>query len=198
MDQGVDVRYTRTAMLLHWLIAILLLSQFAFGWYLTDVPRGTPARGYFVNLHKSTGMLLGMLILLRLAWRLTHAPPPLPDTVPRWQQRLAAASHRMLYACMIVMPLSGYIASNFSKHGVNFFNSVKLAPWGTDDKLVYAVLNQTHKITALLLAALVTVHVLAALKHLLINRDGVFSRMLPRRRASRRPASLSNVNWTSR
>lgn len=180
-----DQRYTRTAMFLHWLIAILLLSQFAFGWYLNDVPRGTPARGYFVNLHKSTGMLLGLLILARLAWRLTHRPPPLPDAVPRWQQRLAAASHHMLYVCMLVMPLSGYIASNFSKHGVNFFNSVKLAPWGSDDELIYAVFNRTHKITSWLLLALVTLHVLAALKHALIDNDGIFFRMLPQSFANR-------------
>jgi len=79
-----DQRYTRTAMTLHWLIAILLLSQFAFGWYLNDIPRGVPARGYFVNLHKSSGMLIAVLIVMRLVWRLSHKPPPLPDTLPRW------------------------------------------------------------------------------------------------------------------
>ncbi len=78
-----DQRYTHTAMWLHWLIAILLMSQFAFGWYLNDIARGVPARGYFVNLHKSTGMLIALLILSRIVWRLTHAPPSLPDTIPR-------------------------------------------------------------------------------------------------------------------
>ncbi|MEN3297152.1 MAG: hypothetical protein V7642_6405 [Burkholderiales bacterium] len=181
-----EQRYTRTAMFLHWLIAILLMSQFAFGWYLGDVPRGVPARSYFVNLHKSTGMLLGLLILVRLLWRLTHTPPRLPDGVPRWQQRFAIATHYLLYACMLVMPLSGYIASNFSKWGVNFFNSVMLAPWGRDDKMLYAFLNQTHKVTSWVLLALVILHVLAALKHLLIDRDAIFTRMLPQRFASRR------------
>lgn len=180
MDDAIDHRYTRTAILLHWLIAILLLGQFAFGWYLGEIPRGTPDRSYFVNLHKSTGMLLGLLILTRLAWRLTHAPPPLPESVPRWQQRMAAASHRLLYVCMVVMPLSGYVASNFSKWGVHFFNVIKLPPWGSDDKLVYAALNQTHKVTSWILLALVSLHVLAALKHLLIDRDGIVSRMLIR------------------
>ena len=179
-----DQRYTRTAMLLHWLIAILLVSQFAFGWVLNDIPLGVPARGYFVNLHKSTGMLIGLLILLRIVWRLMHTPPPLPSTTPDWQQRAAAASHHLLYVLMLVMPLSGYIASNFSKHGVNFFNSVKLAPWGSDDKLLYAFFNQTHKTTSWLLLALVILHVLAALKHLFVDRDDIFSRMLPRRSAS--------------
>jgi len=180
-----EQRYSRTAMFLHWLVAILLLGQFAFGWYLNDIPRGIPARGYYVNLHKSTGILIGLLILVRLIWRLTHAPPPLPDVMPAWQRRAAAASHRLLYVLMLVMPLSGYVASNFSKHGVNFFNSIRLAPWGSDDKLIYAFFNQTHKITSWLLLTLVILHVLAALKHLLVDRDTIFSRILPPRPASR-------------
>lgn len=193
-------RYTRAAIFLHWLVAILLLSQFAFGWYLSEVPRGVPARSYYVNLHKSTGLLLGLLILLRLAWRLRHAPPPLPDAIPRWQQRIASVSHLALYVCMVAMPLSGYLASNFSKWGVNFFNAVKLAPWGSDDKLLYAFFNQTHKLTSWALLALVIVHVLAALKHALIDRDDVVTRMLPRRFDRRRPepATIHILNGNSR
>jgi cytochrome b561 len=176
-----DQRYTRTAMTLHWLIAILLVSQFAFGWYLSEIPRGVPARGYFVNLHKSFGMLIAVLIVLRLAWRLSHKPPPLPNTLPRWQQRAAAASHYLLYALMVLMPLSGYLGSNFSKHGVNFFNVIKFAPWGPDHKLLYTLFNQTHLISSWLLLALVVLHVAAALKHWLVDHDAIFFRMLPRR-----------------
>ena len=176
-------RYTRTAIALHWLIALLLLGQFAFGLLLGDIPRGTPARGYYVNLHKSTGILIGLLILLRLGWRLTHAPPPLPDSMPRWQRRAARVSHIALYACMLALPLSGYLASNFSKHGVKFFNLVRWAPWGTDDKTWYAVFNGAHQLAALLLALLVAVHVLAVAKHMLIDRDGLLLRMWPRRGA---------------
>ncbi|MGB7480395.1 MAG: cytochrome b [Burkholderiaceae bacterium] len=180
-----EQRYTRTAMVLHWLVAVLLLCQFSFGWYLNGIPRGVPARGYYVNLHKSTGILIGLLILVRLIWRLKHAPPSLPNTMPAWQRRAADASHRLLYVLMLMMPLSGYVASNFSKHGVNFFNSIKLAPWGSDDKLIYAFFNQTHKITSWLLLTLVILHVLAALKHLLVDRDNIFSRILPPHPASR-------------
>lgn len=180
-----EQRYTRTAMVLHWLVAVLLLCQFSFGWYLNGIPRGVPARGYYVNLHKSTGILIGLLILVRLIWRLKHAPPSLPNTMPAWQRRAAAVSHRLLYVLMLMMPLSGYVASNFSKHGVNFFNSIKLAPWGSDDKLIYAFFNQTHKITSWLLLTLVILHVLAALKHLLVDRDNIFSRILPPHPASR-------------
>lgn len=171
-----DQRYDRTARLLHWLIAALLLGQFIFGWWLTDIPRNTPARGYFVNFHKSTGMLLGLLILLRIGWRVMHAPPALPLAMARWQRVLAVASHHVMYLCMLVMPLSGYLASNFSRHGVKFFNAITFPPWGFDDKPMYALFNQAHKTTAVLLLALVLLHVSAALWHGL-RQDGIFSRI---------------------
>lgn len=180
-----EPRYNRTAISLHWLIALLLVGQFAFGWYLGGIPRGIPARGYFVNLHKSTGLLIGLLILVRIGWRLTYGPPPLPSSVPRWQQQIATATHYLLYVLMLVIPFSGYVASNFSKFGVNFFNSIKLAPWGSDDKLLYAVFNQTHVVSSWLLLALVLVHVLAALKHLWVDRDTIFFRIWPQRSPGR-------------
>jgi cytochrome b561 len=180
-------RYTRTAIALHWLIALLLLGQFAFGLALEDIARGTPARGYFVNLHKSSGVLIGLLIVLRIGWRLTHQAPPLPDSTPRWQRRAARFSHFALYLCMLMLPLSGYLASNFSKHGIKFFNVVRWAPWGPDDKALYALFNQIHHLAAALLAMFVAVHVLAVAKHMLIDRDGLLLRMWPRRGA--RPLS---------
>jgi cytochrome b561 len=79
---------------------------------------------------------------------------------------------------MIVMPLSGYDASNFSKYGVNFFNSVNLPPWGVEDATIYGVFNTTHVITSFIFVTLIALHALAALRHL-FKRDGVFSRMWP-------------------
>lgn len=183
MVDSEQIRYTGTAIALHWLIALLLLGQFAFGLMLNDIPRGTPERGFYVNLHKSSGILIGLLILLRLGWRLTHRPPPLPNTTPHGQRRAARVSHIALYVCMIALPLSGYLASNFSKHGIKFFNAVRWAPWGPDDKTWYAIFNGTHHLAALLLALLVAVHVLAVAKHMLIDHDGLLLRMWPRRRA---------------
>jgi cytochrome b561 len=174
-------RYTATAIALHWLIALLLLGQFAFGLMLDDIPRGTPERGLYVNLHKSSGIVIGLLIVLRIAWRLAHAPPPLPAAMPPWQRLVARFSHAALYLCMLMLPLSGYLASNFSKHGVKFFNLVRLPPWGPDDKTLYALFNQTHHLTALLLALFVGLHVLAVAKHMLIDHDGLLWRMWPRR-----------------
>lgn len=196
MDASPHPPYTGTAIALHWVIALLLLGQFVFGLMLDDIPRGTPARGYYVNLHKSSGILIGLLILLRLGWRLTHTPPPLPETMPAWQRRAARFSHALLYLCMLALPLSGYLASNFSRHGIKFFNMVRWAPWGPDDKALYAVFNGAHHLTALLLALLVAVHVLAVAKHMLVDRDSLLLRMWPRRGppVEASPANLSMEN----
>ena len=114
--------------------------------------------------------MLGLLIVARLAWRLRHDPPAWPASMAAWQRRAAEIGHRALYACMVVMPLSGYIASNFSKHGVRFFG-IALKPWGPDLPPVYAVFNGLHIATAFVFCALIAGHVLAALKHALIDRD---------------------------
>lgn len=197
MDEPASSRYDGTAIALHWLLAVLLLGQFAFGLMLDDIPRGTPARGYYVNLHKSSGIVIGLLILLRLGWRLRHAPPALPASMPRWQRRAARLSHAALYACMLALPLSGYLASNFSRHGVRFFNVLRWAPWGPDDKTLYAVFNSIHHIAALLLALLVAVHVLAVAKHMLIDRDGLLLRMWPQH-AARTGAAPTNLTMENR
>lgn len=177
-------RYDRVAMTLHWLVAIGVIAQILLGLWMIDIPK-LPAgvRAYWFNLHKSIGITLGVLIVLRLAWRATHRPPPLPSTMPRWQVRAAGASHLLLYACMIAMPLAGYLGSVFSGYPIRYFG-LTLPGWGWKDEALKDFFSSVHFITALLLMLLITLHVLAALKHLWIDRDGVFHRMLPHRRAS--------------
>ena len=169
-------RYTSVAVWLHWLIALFLFGQIAFGWFLETIPRGTPLRGPYVNIHKSTGIILGLLILIRLAWRLTHRPPDYPSFLAQWERVASKLTQFLLYTCMLVMPLSGYIASNFSKYGVKFFNSIPLPPWGPEDKTIYAAFNTTHVVTSYLLVALIVLHLLGALRHAL-RRDGIVARM---------------------
>lgn len=172
-------RYTLVAMLLHWLIALCLAGQFILGWYLEGIPRGVPERGYFVNIHKSTGILIGLLILFRIGWRLTHRPPPSPAYISTWQQKTASCMHILLYVLMLLLPLTGYVASNFSKWGVKFFNTIEIPPWGVDDKAVYAFFNQLHGLISWVLLVLVILHVLAAVSHLVSGHKEVISRMLP-------------------
>jgi cytochrome b561 len=173
-------RYTRTAIALHWILAVAIYGQIAFGWFLNTVPRGTPERSVFVNLHKSTGLTLGVLILVRVMWRWAHEPPPLPASVPAWERIAADVSHRLLYACMLIMPVTGYIASNFSEWGVKYFNAILLPPWGIEDETIYGFFNGAHVFTSYIFVALIAVHTAAALRHA-VQRDGIFQRMWPRR-----------------
>jgi len=171
--------YTRTAMALHWLIAFAVFGQIAFGLYLELIPLGAPPRTAVVNFHKSTGLVIGLLILFRLVWRLTHTPPPLPESMPAWERSAARVNHVLLYACMLIMPIAGYTASNFSRFGVKLFNAVLLPPWGADDRDIYALFNGLHVGTSYVFVTLIAIHSLAAAKHLIFPRHGILRRMLP-------------------
>jgi len=172
-------RYDRVAIWLHWGIGVLLLAEIAFGLLLDEIaPRGTPARADVINLHKSFGIVLGVLIVVRIVWRLGHAPPPWPATMSARRQRAANLGHVALYVCMVVAPLAGYLGSNFSKHGVRFLG-VAIPPWGPDWPAAYSFLVALHDASAYLLLALTIGHVAMALKHALIERDGIFARIAP-------------------
>jgi cytochrome b561 len=170
-------RYDRIAILLHWIVGAAVLAQLSFGWMLGELKRGTPARALATNLHKSSGLLLALLILARLLWRLRHQPPAYPEGFAAWQMRAARLVHYLLYSCMIGMPLSGYLASNFSKHGIRFLDLIQLPPWGPDDKALYGILNGTHDILAYALSALAAGHILVALYHRFIAHDAVLARI---------------------
>jgi cytochrome b561 len=160
--------YDRVAAALHWVIGALLIAEIAFGLLLDDIaPRGTPARAGVINLHKSVGIVLGVLIVARIAWRLAHATPPWPASMSLRRQRAAHFGHLALYACMVIAPLAGYLGSNFSKHGVRFFGTT-LAPWGPDWPAAYSFLVGVHDVSTYL-----------ALKHALVERDGIFQRIVP-------------------
>jgi cytochrome b561 len=105
--------------------------------------------------------------------------------MPVWERATARASHLALYACMLVMPVAGYVASNFSKHGVKYFNAILLPPWGIDDQQIYGFFKGIHKRTSYVFIALIALHVLAALRHF-ISRDGMLLRMWPAGRISDR------------
>jgi cytochrome b561 len=172
-------RYDGVARALHWLIGAALIAQIVFGVMLDDLaPRGTPARAGVINLHKSLGMVLGVLIVLRLVWRLKHKPPAWPLSMGAAQRAAANWGHRALYAVMLLLPTAGYIASNFSKHGVKFFG-VALKPWGPDLPAVYKAFNTLHEVLAWVLVALIVGHIALALKHAFIDRDGLLARMSP-------------------
>jgi cytochrome b561 len=184
MKEFEDTRYTNVAIALHWLIALAVLGLIGLGWYMADIPKGTPERTYWFNLHKSIGVTVGVLVLVRLLWRLTHRPPPLPLSMSRWEAAAARLNHAVLYACLLIMPITGFVASNFSKFGVKYFG-LQIGPLFPESQATRDALQEVHELVSYVLVALVVLHVLAALKHLLMDRDKVFQRMLPGRSAAR-------------
>ena len=174
---GVPQTYTAVAKFLHWLIAAFVFAQISLGLWMIGIPKAPPGiRVYWFNVHKSIGITLGLLILVRLLWRLTHRAPPLPATVPAWQRVAAETSHVLLYVCMIVMPLSGYLGSSFTKYPIVFFG-MRLPHWGWEAPALKELCSQVHLVTVTLFITLIAIHITAALKHLLVNRDGVFQRI---------------------
>ena len=181
MSRHDSLKYTSRAIALHWLLALLILCLMTVGFTMTDLPKGPDSpRGMVFNWHKTFGMIAGLLILYRYWWRSKNPPPILPPEVPQWEVRLANVSHRLLYACMFIMPISGYLGSNFHPkgYGVKLFNAIELPAWGWPSEELYAIFNTTHKTVAVALAALITLHIVAAFKHLVSGSD-VFRRMVP-------------------
>jgi YVTN family beta-propeller protein len=175
----VSARYTRTAIALHWILAALVLGQLALGWSMIEIPENPPGeQAPWFNLHKSIGLTIGLLVFLRLGWRIAHPPPRLPDSLPRWQVLAAKANHALLYACLLVMPVSGYLGSSFTKYPIKFFGTT-LAHWGWDAPPLKELCSQVHYVTVWIFMALIAIHIAAALRHLLVERDGVFLRMWP-------------------
>ena len=167
--------YTRTAIVLHWVLAVLIGAMVVLGLYMTDLPRHTPERGWYFNLHKSLGLLTAAFILARVGWRLRHPAPRLAGTTPPWQVAAAKISHLALYACMVFMPLTGYLGSVFNKYGIKFFG-LPVPHWAWEDPQIREIFVTAHHWIANLLIALIVVHVVAALYHAM-RRDGVIWRM---------------------
>lgn len=184
-------RYTRTAIFLHWLVAVLVLGQFSLGWLMQEIPKSPPGvRADVFNFHKSIGLCLLGLMLFRLGWRLSHRAPAWP-AMPRWQRRLAGITHALLYVALIAMPLAGYLGSVFSGYPVKWFGIV-LPAWGADLPHVKEAMRTTHLATSFVLLGLVSLHVAGALHHAL-HRDGMLARMLPARRDRSVPQRAARI-----
>jgi cytochrome b561 len=169
-------RYTHTAIVLHWLIAVLVLGQLAWGWWMQDIPKQPVGpRVDAFNLHKSMGMTILALMVLRLAWRFGHPPPALP-AMPQWQARLARVTHIALYAALLIQPLAGYLGSEFSGYPVKVFG-IPLPGWAGKDVALKEFMSVVHLCVGWVITALIALHVAGALKHALVDRDGLVARM---------------------
>ena len=170
--------YTRTAKGLHWLIALLMLGLLGLGFYMHDLPL-SPQKLQLYAWHKWAGVTVFLLVIVRLAWRVTHQPPPLPAGMPRWQQWAAQATHLLLYVLMLAIPLSGWLMRSAKGFQTVWFGVLLLPDLLAKDKALGDLLATLHMSLNLLLVALLVAHVGASLKHHFIDRDDVLLRMLP-------------------
>ena len=191
-------RYTKTAKILHWLIAIAIFGMFALGWFMEGLPKEAPKqmaydlfdlgiyswqlaeeaspRTFYFNLHKSIGVTIFALILMRIFWRLTHKAPALLASYKAWESKLAKNVHRILYVLMVALPISGLVMAISSKYGVKWFGLEFIG--GLDNTPLREAFQEVHEIIGLIILLVIIVHIIGALKHKFIDKDETLDRML--------------------
>lgn len=178
MSGAVD-RYSNVAIALHWLIAALLIANIFVGGAMEDASRET--RPVWFMRHETIGISVLVLTLVRLWWRLGHTPPPLPEGMAAWERALARSVHVLFYVVLIAIPLAGWAAASTGRSGVAplfgtipFFNLP--LPQSRD---LHEMFEAAHTTMVKATYVLIGLHVLGALKHQFVNKDGVLARMLP-------------------
>ncbi|MFT4099488.1 MAG: cytochrome b [Burkholderiaceae bacterium] len=172
-------RYTLTAIVLHWLIALLIVAAFALGLTMVDIPGITPTKLKYFSWHKWLGVTVFALACLRLIWRLGHRPPPDSPSMPAWQRLAAHAVHWALYVLIFAVPLSGYFYSLAAGVPVVYLGVLPLPVLIAPDPALKESLQGLHYLLNMTMLGLVVLHLAAVIKHQLIDRDRLLSRMLP-------------------
>jgi cytochrome b561 len=177
-------RYTATAIVLHWVLALVILTAFAVGVLMDDMPL-SPLKLKVINWHKWAGITILFLSVARLAWRLTHRPPALPDRIqqamPGWQTAAYHGVHHLMYALFFIVPLLGWAYSSAKGYPIVWFGVLPLPDLLPVNKELAEQIKPLHGLAAFALIGLVALHVAAALKHQFVDRDGLLARMLPGR-----------------
>jgi cytochrome b561 len=166
------------AQLFHWLMALLIFAMISLGLLAKNWPL-SPTKLSLFYWHKSFGILILGLVALRLLWRWLNPTPVLPPAMPRWERKAARITHALLYAVMIVMPLSGWIINSAAKFPFKVFGVWRLPAIIAPDKALQQLVAQVHFSLFLLLVILLTLHIAAALRHHFMLRDDILFRMLP-------------------
>jgi len=174
------VKYHSFLRILHWVMALLIITMLFLGWYMANmVEKNNPLRGSLYDLHKSIGVTLLILVIIRIAIRLATFIPPLPATIHPLIRAASQVSHYTLYIFMVIMPLSGYGMSNSFGRGVALFG-IPLPKILPDDKEIGGLLRQVHGVAGYVLMGLVALHVAAALWHRFFDKkeNDVLPRMV--------------------
>jgi cytochrome b561 len=170
--------YTRGAIAFHWIVAALILFNLAYGFYLVDLPL-SPRKLRFFSYHKWIGVTVLLIAAGRLLWRLTHQPPAIPDTMKPWEKQLAHAGHVLLYVLFFAAPLTGWLFSSAAGFQTVYLGLLPIPDLLDKNKALADVLRLAHHWINYTMAAVIVLHVAAALKHHFVDRDDVLIRMLP-------------------
>lgn len=178
MDKHAEnIGWTRTAVVLHWGTAALIIAGFALGEYMGDLAV-SPLKLKLYSYHKWLGVTVFALAVVRLAWRAFHAPPPFPQKMPSWERAAAKAAHAFLYALLFAIPVVGWLGS--SAHGFQtvYLGVVPIPDLLAKNKELAELLEEVHEQTNHALFLIVAAHIGAALKHHFIDKDDILKRML--------------------
>jgi cytochrome b561 len=179
------MRYDPVAQGLHWLVAALAVAVVGLGLTIPEAARGNTARFLILLLHRSLGITIFAVMVVRLLWRCRHAPPPLPEHMAPIERHLATAAHWMLYVLFLGMPLTGYLNSAAAGHSVDFFGVLTIPPLLPENPRLAQIAIALHLAGQWLVYLFVAMHSAAALIHHFVRRDDVMVRMLPRRAKAR-------------
>lgn len=169
------LHYGKTAKILHWLVAVLLLIQFPIGWFMPDVHGGPP--GAAMSLHVSFGILILAVVAVRLIWRITH-PVASESSLPAWQRFSSEAVHWLLYTLVLGTTLTGWLFASFRGWSLSFFSIAPLPMLASKSASALKLMEGWHQVAEWALLVVIGVHISAALLHILVYRDGVMLRML--------------------
>ncbi len=169
-------RYNTTAIIIHWLMAIMIIAMIGLGLYMTGLEKGSDERSWFFALHKSIGLTLALLAIMRLVWKICSESPTLPDYVVPLQRKMATATHHLLYLLMFIQPVSGYISSSFSGYKTKFWG-IPLPHWGSKQPELNKLFTEIHEISAFCLIALLILHISGVVYHLRKKQPELFKRM---------------------
>jgi cytochrome b561 len=172
-------RYDAVISSLHWIIALLMIAQVVFGLWADSLTRQDPLRASLFGLHYSFGFTVFVLAALRLAWRATHAGPPMSAKFARWEVMLAKANYVVLYTIMLAMPLSGYVTVAARGAGMPVFGLFEIPSLTGRNIPLHQAAENIHIILFFVLIAAFAAHVLGALKHIVLDRENILARIRP-------------------
>ncbi|MGH8140222.1 MAG: cytochrome b [Steroidobacteraceae bacterium] len=177
--RNTTARWGAVSQFLHWLIVALIITQVILANIAEDLPIGVKKLAMFAR-HKSVGITILGLAVIRLAWRGANPSPPLPTTLRPYERALARSTHAALYLLLFAMPLTGWMMTSARGFPVSWFNFFQLPDFVPKSKWLYDTMRETHHALAATLYAVVFLHVAAAMKHHFVLKDDVLRRMLPR------------------